>query len=143
MEDASAKAEPSLTKRTAKLQKQVAARAVELRAMAVNNLYFQPAPRELGLSLGRKERVAREGSGRRSLRLRRAACWLLARPAARLRGAAWPATQRRPAPVHARTADPRHMRLAIFGEIMGCADFARDHLYVECVRSSGSTPQRA
>ncbi len=44
VEDAGAKAEPSLAKRTAKLQKQVAARAAELRAIARGNSYFQPPP---------------------------------------------------------------------------------------------------
>lgn len=44
VEDASAKAEPTLAKRTAKLAKQVAARAAELRALALGGGRFQPPP---------------------------------------------------------------------------------------------------
>ncbi len=52
MEDASAKAEPSLSRRTNKLAKQVAARAAELRALALGVGRFQPPPSQCGTTFG-------------------------------------------------------------------------------------------
>ncbi|KAJ9518573.1 hypothetical protein QJQ45_018610 [Haematococcus lacustris] len=72
VEDVSAKAEPSLARRTAALQRQVAARALELRKLSIGAARFQPPP-----------------------------------------------------------SDQQSMRLVLLGELLGCADFTRDRLYLE------------
>ncbi|KAL6765691.1 ciliary basal body-associated, B9 protein-domain-containing protein [Haematococcus lacustris] len=72
VEDVSAKAEPSLARRTAALQRQVAARALELRKPSIGAARFQPPP-----------------------------------------------------------SDQQSMRLVLLGELLGCADFTRDRLYLE------------